>query len=175
MLQFLNLSAIAAVVMTQVTGAIAPIASKDAAIEPVQASTHDLVVSDSHAIPAILTVDSADNTLEETERVNPALVLGLTALGIAAVGAALNAKGIDSSKLSSIPSHFNSKSAASSGTIRIDQASRHLQKKLLRLLHDDRDTANRLLSQAQRKNPNRSADWYTDKVIYDLERDRGGY
>lgn len=177
MLQFLNLSAIAAVVITQATGAIAPISSKDAAVRPVQASTHDLVVSHdiSHAIPAILTADSADNTLEEAERVNPALVLGLTALGIAAVGAALNAKSSNFSKLSSIPSHFNSKSIASSGTIEIDQASRRLQKKLLRLLHDDRDTANRLLSQAQRKNPNRSADWYADKVIYDLQRDRGGY
>lgn len=174
MLQFLNLSAIAAVAITQTTGLILQIASKDAAIRPVQISTHDLVVSDSHAIPAILTADSADNTFEETPRVNPGLVLGLTALGIAAVGAALNAKGSDSSKLSSIP-HFNSKSTASPGTIHIEQASRHLRKKLLRLLHDDRDTANRLLSQAQRKNPNRSVDWYTDKVIYDLERDRGGY
>lgn len=173
MLQFLNLSAIATVFITQVTGAIAP-GSTDVAIEPVQASTHDLVASDPHDIPAILTVDSADHTLEDTPRVNPGMVLGLTALGIAAVGAALNAKGSNSSKLSSIP-HFNSKSTASPGTIRIDQASRHLQKKLLRLLHDDRDTANRLLSQAQRKNPHRSVDWYTDKVIYDLERDRGGY
>jgi hypothetical protein len=178
MLQFLNLSAtLAAVFMTQVTGAIASLPSKDTAARPVQASTHDLVVSHEkyHVIPAILTADSDNNTLEETERVNPALVLGLTALGIAAVGAAMNAKGSDSSKLSSIPSHFHSKSTASPGNIRIEQASRRLQKKLLRLLHDDRDTANRLLSQAQRKNPNKSVDWYAEKAIYDLERDRGGY
>ena len=45
----------------------------------------------------------------------------------------------------------------------------------MRLLHDDRETANRLLSQAKLKHPNKSVDWYADKVIYDLERDRGSY
>ncbi|WP_026733236.1 hypothetical protein [Fischerella sp. PCC 9605] len=56
----------------------------------------------------------------------------------------------------------------------LDQGSRKLQRKLLNLLHDDREAAKRLLTQAKLKNPNRTTDWYFEKVIYDLERDRGG-
>ena len=43
------------------------------------------------------------------------------------------------------------------------------------LVHGDQDTANRLLSQAKLKNSNQSTDWCVEKVIYDLERDRGMY
>jgi hypothetical protein len=53
-----------------------------------------------------------------------------------------------------------------------DQADVQLQKKLLRLLHNDRDAAARLLTQIQRTHPERSANWVIEKVIYDLERDR---
>jgi len=42
----------------------------------------------------------------------------------------------------------------------------------MRLLHDDRD-ANRLISQVKMKKSNKSSNWYVEKVIYDLERDRG--
>ncbi|MFQ4146765.1 hypothetical protein [Chlorogloeopsis sp. ULAP02] len=59
-------------------------------------------------------------------------------------------------------------------TIRLEQTSRKLQKKLINLLHDDRDAATRLLTQAKQKYPGKSIDWYAEKVIYDLERDRGG-
>lgn len=47
-----------------------------------------------------------------------------------------------------------------------------LQRKLLKLLHNDRRTASRLLAQIQRTHPDRSANWVIEKVIYDLERDR---
>jgi hypothetical protein len=47
-----------------------------------------------------------------------------------------------------------------------------LQKKLLRMLHHDQATVDRLLSSAELKHPGRSQQWYLEKVIYDLERDR---
>lgn len=56
--------------------------------------------------------------------------------------------------------------------IQIDQASPKLQKQLLRLLHNDRETANRLLAQIKLNHPNRSVSWAMEKAIYDLERDR---
>ena len=50
------------------------------------------------------------------------------------------------------------------------QANRHLQSKLLNRL--DRDVAERLVSSAKRSNPGKSEQWYWEKVIYDLNRDR---
>ena len=51
--------------------------------------------------------------------------------------------------------HFKSpvkpRSVAVGGSVRVEQGSRHLQKRLMSLLHDQRETANRLLSQAQKK------------------------
>ncbi|MFM7424901.1 MAG: hypothetical protein ACKO7W_07920 [Elainella sp.] len=52
------------------------------------------------------------------------------------------------------------------------QADSRLQKKLLLLLHNDRNTANRLVAHVSRTHPDRSANWVLEKVIYDLERDR---
>ena len=78
-------------------------------------------------------------------------------------------------KPSSTPPRSTSK--ASSGSqdkkIRLSQASRELQNQLLRSLHGDRELAIRLLSQVKTKNPGKPVDWYVEKVIYDLERDRG--
>lgn len=55
------------------------------------------------------------------------------------------------------------------------QANSRLQKKLLRLLHNDRNAADRLLTRTKMMHPDRSADWIVEKVIYDLERDRRSY
>ena len=54
----------------------------------------------------------------------------------------------------------------------IDQASPSLRKRLLKLLYNDRRTANRLIAGANVTNPGRSVNWLTEKVIYELERDR---
>ncbi len=54
----------------------------------------------------------------------------------------------------------------------VDQASPKLQKKLLILLHNDSETANRLLAHTKQNNPHQSVNWAMEKVIYDLERDR---
>lgn len=59
--------------------------------------------------------------------------------------------------------------------IRIEQVSRPLQKKLLLLLHGDRQAANRLLSAAKDRNPGRTIQWYAEKVLFDLQRDYGKY
>jgi hypothetical protein len=48
----------------------------------------------------------------------------------------------------------------------------HLERKLLKLLGGNRNTAERLIGQSRLRNPDRSADWHWEKVIYDLERDR---
>lgn len=55
------------------------------------------------------------------------------------------------------------------------QASRNLQIKLLQLLNGDRHTANRLIALAKARNPDKSIDWWVEKVIFDLQRDRGSY
>lgn len=120
----------------------------------------------------------SDNTPGEPEKVGGAgIILGLAAGG-SAVGAILYArKAQNSLKLSSTPSHSGLKTSSDSkeNVISIDHASRKLQKKLLTILHNDRDAANRLLAQAKFRNPNKSIDWCVEKVIYDLERDRGMY
>ena len=54
----------------------------------------------------------------------------------------------------------------------LDQASPKLQKKLLILLHNDSETADRLLAYTKQNNPQQSVNWAMEKVIYDLERDR---
>lgn len=51
-----------------------------------------------------------------------------------------------------------------------NRTSKDLQSKLLNRL--DRDVANRLISNAKRSNPGHSEQWYWEKVIYDLNRDR---
>jgi hypothetical protein len=48
----------------------------------------------------------------------------------------------------------------------------HLERKLLKLLGGNRNTANRLIQQSQLRHPDKSADWHWEKAIYDLERDR---
>lgn len=55
---------------------------------------------------------------------------------------------------------------------RIDPKNRHLQAELLNLLHRDVSTAKRLLQQQRRMHPGKSDNWYLEKVIWDLERDR---
>jgi|GEM_PF-3082606 len=47
-----------------------------------------------------------------------------------------------------------------------------LERKLLKLLGGNQNTANRLILQSRRRYPDKSADWHWEKAIYDLERDR---
>lgn len=53
------------------------------------------------------------------------------------------------------------------------QVCRELESKLLLLLNNERDTAERLVRQVMKSNPGQTEKWYLEKVIWDLERDRG--
>ena len=47
-----------------------------------------------------------------------------------------------------------------------------LERKLLKLLGGNQNTAQRLIQQSRLRYPDKSADWHWEKAIYDLERDR---
>ncbi|HEY9805435.1 MAG TPA: hypothetical protein V6D04_02635, partial [Candidatus Obscuribacterales bacterium] len=57
---------------------------------------------------------------------------------------------------------------------KVSAKTKQLQSRLLTLLNGDRQTAERLLAQVQKANPDRSGEWWLEKVIHDLERDRRG-
>ncbi len=59
-----------------------------------------------------------------------------------------------------------------SHSYRNDPKNRYLQSDLLILVKGDVAAAKRLLAQQRRKNPGQSDNWYLEKVIWDLERDR---
>ena len=59
-----------------------------------------------------------------------------------------------------------------SQSYRTDPRNRDLQHQLMGMLQGDTATAKRLLRQQRRNHPGKSDNWYLEKVIYDLERDR---
>lgn len=59
-----------------------------------------------------------------------------------------------------------------SRSYRTDPKNRNLQHQLIQMLRGDAALAKRLLRQQRQINPGRSDNWYLEKVIYDLERDR---
>ncbi len=59
-----------------------------------------------------------------------------------------------------------------SQSYRTDPKNRQLQSELMVLLQGNVGTAKRLLRQQRRMRPGKSDNWYLEKVIYDLERDR---
>jgi hypothetical protein len=104
---------------------------------------------------------------EKVQEVNGAAVLAIAALGSAGVGVALTA--LHERNRPSSKRTFNRRLGAPTGSTR---ANPKLQRKLLRLLHKDARVADRLITQASFKYPGKAPDWYVEKVIYDLERDR---
>lgn len=103
---------------------------------------------------------------EEVQEVNGAAVLAIAALGSAGIGVALTAL---HERNRPFKKHTNSRFNVPPGSPR---ASPKLQRKLLRLLHEDARVADRLITQASFRYPGKAPDWYVEKVIYDLERDR---
>lgn len=59
-----------------------------------------------------------------------------------------------------------------SHSYRTDPRNRQLQQQLMVLLHNDTTTAKRLLKRQRQLQPGKTDNWYLEKVIYDLERDR---
>lgn len=58
-------------------------------------------------------------------------------------------------------------------TVTLTPQIKKLESKLITLLQGDRDAAKRLIKQQNRMNRGRSYQWCLEKVIYDIERDRG--
>jgi hypothetical protein len=115
-------------------------------------------------IPSV--IEAQTNPFAENDSVDEAeKLLGLTLLGAGAAGIIW---GFSKKNKQSLPNSSRLDNALS-----IDRASPQLRQKLLRLMHNDRAGANRLLTGAKLNNPNRSINWLAEKVIYDLERDRG--
>jgi hypothetical protein len=79
-----------------------------------------------------------------------------------AVGGGLSNEFAGSGKLS-----LGGKRATSNANV-----SPQVRKKLMRLLGNHQPTVDRLIEQARWKNPGESEQWYWEKVLYDLERDR---
>lgn len=117
------------------------------------------------AIPVAALENLSSNPSEAGETVRDAgIVLGIGVAAGSAVVALLN--------VSKANTRFKPVSKSNETIIRLDQAHRGLQKQLLRLVHNDRSTATRLLDQAKLRHPDKSINWCAEKVIYDLERDR---
>jgi hypothetical protein len=111
-------------------------------------------------------IEAQTNPFAEKDSVDEAeKLLGLTLLGAGAAGIIW---GVSRKNKQSLPNSNHLDNALS-----IDKANPQLRQKLLRLMHNDRAGANRLLTGAKLNNPNRSINWLAEKVIYDLERDRG--
>ncbi len=109
---------------------------------------------------------ASSSSAETPAEVNRVAVLAIALGGSAAIGLGLSAV-VDRQRRSqpSRPPRLHD--------VSLDRVSRPLRQKLVRSLHDDQATARRLFTQAQFKYPGKTPDWYAEKVIYDLERDRG--
>lgn len=114
-------------------------------------------------------------TVEVGNEVNGEVVLAIALAGSAAVGVGLTAiveRNQSSASSRRLPL---GNSRVQPAALDFAQVSRPLQHKLLRLLHEDRGAAHRLFAHASLKNPGKHPDWYAEKIIYDLVRDRGKY
>ncbi|MDZ8108977.1 MAG: hypothetical protein RM338_25595 [Nostoc sp. DedQUE12a] len=69
-------------------------------------------------------------------------------------------------------SHYRKPRGQVSHSYRTDSKNRELQQELLTLLQWDFATAKRLLKRERSRHPNNSDNWYLEKVIWDLKRDR---
>lgn len=75
---------------------------------------------------------------------------------------------------STLPAEFKAKAAAPSAKpVRPARQPSRSYPKLVRLLNGDRTAADRLVQAMLLKHPDRSEDWCYEKVVFDLERDRG--
>jgi hypothetical protein len=103
--------------------------------------------------------------VREAGEVNGGAVLAIAALGSAGIGIALTA----AHELSRPGKQGSTPVRSQPAAIK---ANPQLRRKLQRLLPEDRRIAERLITQIALKHPGKSADWYVEKVIYDLQRDR---
>lgn len=112
--------------------------------------------------------------IEAENEVNGAIVLAVALAGSAAIGVGLTAV-VERPRSSSSHRLPRNPATPHSSALSFAQVSHPLQRQLLRLLHDDRGAAHRLFVHASLKYPGNNPDWYAEKIIYDLVRDRGKY
>jgi hypothetical protein len=67
---------------------------------------------------------------------------------------------------------FRHRLGLSLGTPTIGKVAPQTRQKLLKLLGNNQATADRLIGHAKLRNPGEPEQWYWEKVLYDLERDR---
>lgn len=114
----------------------------------------------------------APPTNAETSNVNPGAALAIAMGG--SVALCLGVKAIaDRQHSPSARRSVAKPSLQPSQGVNLNRASRSLQRQLLLLLHEDQAAAQRLFTQASLRHPGETPNWYAEKVIYDLERDRG--
>lgn len=111
--------------------------------------------------------------VETNSTANSAAMIALALVGGATLGLGVNAvrkrQGLQPAHRPALKAAFDQ----SQNTSDLQRANRSLQRKLLLLLHEDQQAAERLVQQASFRYPGKSPDWYLEKVIYDLQRDRG--
>jgi len=127
-------------------------------------------------IPSLQT-EQRSVLVESANEVNAEVVLAVALASSAAVGIGLTAVvERDRDSYSASSRRFSSRQhTVQPAALDFAQVSRPLQRKLLRLLHEDRGAAHRLFAHASLKYPGNHPDWYAEKIIYDLVRDRGKY
>jgi hypothetical protein len=67
---------------------------------------------------------------------------------------------------------FRHRLGLSLGAPTIGKVAPQTRQKLLKLLGNNQATADRLIGHAKLRNPGEPEQWYWEKVLYDLERDR---
>lgn len=121
------------------------------------------------AVPEYAAPEAGTNSAADSAAMIALALVGGTALGLG-VNAARKYQGVQpSAQSASVGTSFGQ----SQNTSYLHQANRSLRRKLLLLLHEDQQAAERLIQQASFRHPGKSPDWYLEKVIYDLQRDRG--
>lgn len=117
---------------------------------------------------------AAPAVTETNPATDSATMIALALGGGAVLGLGVNAaRTHQGSQASTQPGTATTSFGQSQNVSYLNQANRSLRRKLLLLLHEDQQAAERLVQQASFKTPGKSPDWYLEKVIYDLQRDRG--
>ncbi|MBD2460324.1 hypothetical protein H6G89_04635 [Oscillatoria sp. FACHB-1407] len=116
-----------------------------------------------------LTTNSTATEIAENRFVILALALGGCVVLCLVVNALVDGKQPWSTRRAT---GANRRSPTRPNEINFNQANSSLRHKLLRLLNGDQAAAQRLFKLATLKYPGETPNWYVEKVIYDLERDR---
>jgi hypothetical protein len=123
-------------------------------------------------MPALMPVSDSKVLSTETDIAeNRFVILAIAVGGCVAVCLAANAL-LDRKQPWSKSSRVNRRSPVRPDELNFNQANASLRHKLLRLLNGDQAAAHRLFKLATLKYPGETPNWYVEKMIYDLERDR---